>query len=135
MSANGQTIFNLMKSGKMSLEELRQILGDTSSGNVTVQEWGACYSDATGELSEYCTVTADNASDPITGIGLLVYSSNGSQMYCVQYTNYISSPSIATSVGTALFNPQDGDAILGVVYGTTESGNFFFSQPLKIVPC
>jgi hypothetical protein len=135
MSTSGQSITNLIKAGKLSLSELRQMFASTSSNNVTVQDWGVCYSSATGQLSEYCSVTANDQSDPITGVGMLAYSSDGSSLYCLQYTNDFSSLSVATSVGTTQVSMQDGNQVLCVVYGTTATGNYYFDQTLTIVPC
>jgi hypothetical protein len=135
MSENGQSIINLIKAGKLSVTELRETFANASASSVSVQDWGVCYSSATGELSEYCTVIANNPSDPITGIGMIAYSSDGSSMYCVQYTNNLSSPSVATSVGTTLYNPQSGNQVLCIVYGWTTSTNYYFTKTLTIVPC
>lgn len=135
MSTNGQDIINLIKAGKLSLSELRQTFAGASSSNVSVEDWGVCYSSATGELSEYCTVISNDQSNSITGIGMIAYSSNGATMYCVQYTNNFSSPVVATSVGTTLYTPQDGNEVLCVVYGWTENSNFYFTKTLSIVPC
>ena len=135
MSQNGKSIINLIKAGKLSLSELRQTFANVSSGSVSIQDWGVCYSSATGELSEYCTVIANDPSDPITGIGMIAYSSDGSSMYCVQYTNDFSSPSVATSVGTTLVNEAVGGEVLCIVYGWTASTNYYFDKTLTIGPC
>lgn len=135
MSASGKSIMNLIKAGKMNLQELQQSFAGASSANVSVQDWGVCYSSATGELSEYCSVIANNANDPITGVGVIAYTSDGSSMLCVQYTNDINTPSVATSVGTTLYNPNQGNQILCIVYGWTVSSNYYFSNTLSIVPC
>jgi hypothetical protein len=135
MSTNGESIVNLIKSGKLSESELSKAFAGASAGLVTVQDWGVCYSSATGQLSEYCTVVSNNQSNPITGVGLIAYSSNGSSMYCVQYTNDISSASLATSIGTTLVSTQSGNQVLGVVYGWTNQGSFYYTQIMTIGPC
>jgi hypothetical protein len=139
MSMDGKSIFNLIKSGKLSESDLRQSFASASakasSGNVSVQDWGACYNSGTGQLSEYCTVISNDSNNPITGIGMIAYSSDGSSMYCVQYTNDFSSPSIATSIGTTLYNPQDGNQVLCIVYGWTANASFYFTNTITIVPC
>jgi hypothetical protein len=134
MATGGQNITNLIKAGKLSLPELRQTFASASSSTVSVQDWGVCYNSGTGQLSEYCAVTANDPNNPITGIGMLAYSSDGSSLYCLQYTNDFSSPSIATSVGTTQFNPQSGNQILCIVYGWTNT-SFYFTQTITIVPC
>jgi hypothetical protein len=135
MATNGQSIINLIRAGKVSQPELKQMFADASSGNVSVQDWGACYSSGTGQLSEYCTVIANDPNNPITGVGMLAYSSDGTTLFCLQYTNDFSSPSVATSVGTTQFSPQDGNEVLGVVYGWTENSSFYLTKTLTIVPC
>lgn len=135
MSTNGQSIVNLIKAGKLSQSELSQMFANASSSSVSVQDWGACYSSATGQLSEYGTVISNDNNNPITGVGMLAYSSDGTTLYCLQYTNDFSSPSVATSIGTTQFNPKDGNEVLGVVYGWTENANFYLTQILTIVPC
>ena len=135
MSTNGENVFKLIKAGKLSQADLSKTLASTATGSVTVSDWGVCYSSATGELSEYCTVIANNSSDPITGIGMIAYSSDGSSMYCVQYTNDISTQSVATSVGTTLFNPQSGNEVMCIVYGWTASSSYYFNKTIAIVPC
>lgn len=135
MADDGQNITDLLKAGKLSQSDLKSMFADAAAGLVTIQDWGVCYSSATGQLSEFATVVSNNAGNPITGIGMIAYSANGSSMYCVQYTNDISSPSLATSIGTTLYNPQSGNQVLGVVYGWTQQGSFYQSQPMTIQPC
>ena len=54
-------------------------------------------------MSVYCTVVANNSDDPITGVGILAYPYDGSNILCVQYTNDFSSASVMTSVGMFAF--------------------------------
>ena len=135
MSADGKNLMNLIKSGKMNLDELRQSFAGATASLVSVQDWGVCYSSATGELSEYATIISNSGNNPIIGVGMIAYTSNGSSMLCVQYTNDISSPSVATSIGTTLYNPNQGNQILCIIYGWTQNGNFYQSQTISIVPC
>jgi hypothetical protein len=138
MSKDAQEIYNLVKSGMLNPKDLQQSLGvsaTTASAVVSIQDWGVCYNSGTGQLSEYCTVVATNPSNPVIGVGMIAYTSDGSSMLAVQYTNDISSPSLATSIGTTLYNPQSGNMILCIVYGWTTSSNFYFSKTLSIVPC
>ena len=135
MSASGKDIMSLLKSGKMSQKDLEQAFAGASAGLVSIQDWGVCYSSATGELSEYATIISNQSNNPITGVGMIAYTSNGSSMLCVQYTNDISSPSVATSIGTTLYNPNQGNQILCIIYGWTQNGNYYQSQTITIVPC
>ena len=139
MSKSAQEIYELVKSGKLSPTDLQQTLGVSAaaaSAAVSIQDWGVCYSSGTGQLSEFCTVVATNQNNPITGVGMIAYTSNGSTMLAVQYTNDFTSTSLATSIGTVRYNPgSDGNTILCVVYGWTTTSSYYFSQPMTVVPC
>ena len=106
MANDGQSITSLLKSGQLTQSNLKEMFADAASGLVSIQDWGVCYSSATGELSEFASVISNNPGNPITGIGMIAYSADGSSMYCVQYTNDISSPSVATSIGTTLISTK-----------------------------
>jgi hypothetical protein len=136
MAMNEQDFANAAKSGNFDLSELKETASDSLTSPVTVTDWEACYSSATGQLSAYCTVTCNNSGDNITGIGLVVYNANGTTMYCLQYSNGMSGSSIATSVGTNLYTTSMGNQVLCIVYGWTQnSGNYFVSDTLSIGSC
>lgn len=140
MSTKEENMEQLAKAGTLSLSEIESMFASAPESNaaantVTATDWGVCYSSATGELSEYATVNSNNAGNPITGIGMLAYSGDGSKLYAAQYTNFVSGTSIGTSVGTTLFNPAWGNSVLCVLYGWTEQGNFYLTKTIAIVPC
>ena len=135
MSKNDQDIVNQIKSGNLSLEELQALFPESLTSNVSASDWGVCYSSVTGQLSQFATVTSNNSGDPITGVGMLAYTSNGSTLLCLQYTNNFSSPSIATSIGTGLYTPSMGNQALCVIYGWTEQSNYYLTQTLTIGAC
>jgi hypothetical protein len=132
MSNNENGIESLAMKGALNLNELQDMLGTTSSSVVTVEDWGIAYNSGTGQLSEFCTVVANDSGNPITGVGMLAYSANGSTLYCLQYSNGFSSAQIATSIGTTLYNPDMGNQALCVVYGWTEAASFYLTQTLTI---
>ncbi len=136
MAMNEKDFSNLIKSGNMNLSELQEMSSESLTSPVTVSDWGACYSSATGQLSAFCTVTANNSGDTITGVGMVVYNSSGTTMFCLQYTNDFSSPSVMTSVGTNLYTMSMGSQVLCIVYGWTQnSGNYFVSDTLTVGAC
>ena len=135
MALNGEEIIKLASAGKLNANELESALGTTDNGVVSVQDWDICYSSATGQLSEFATVVATNPSNPITGVGMLAYSANGSQLFALQYSNGFDSPFVATSIGTTLYTPQMGNQALCVVYGWTQSSSFYFTKTLPIGSC
>jgi hypothetical protein len=132
MAANEQEIAQSVRAGTLSLDELRTSLSASATSTVDVQDWEATYSSVTGQLSVYCTVTATDPRNPITGLGLLAYSADGSKMYALQYSNGFNDTMIMTSIGTTLFTPSMGSQLLSVVYGWNESGSFYSSHVLNI---
>lgn len=134
MANNGSEITELAKAGTLNLDELSTMLGESNANAsaVTVQDWGITYNSSTEQLSEYCTVVANNPSNPITGIGMIAYSADGTMLYMVQYTNGFSSLMIAPSIGTTLYKPQYGNQALCVVYGWTEQSSFYFTKAMQI---
>lgn len=138
MSKDAQEIYELVKSGKLNSTDIQQTLGVSASAAAvaSIQDWGVCYDSGTGQLSEFCTIVATNQGNPITGAGMIAYTSNGSTMLAVQYTNNFTSTALATSIGTVRYNPSsDGNTVLCVVYGWTTAGNFYFSQPMTVSAC
>jgi hypothetical protein len=132
MAANEQEIAQSARTGTLSLDELRNSLSASATSNVVIQDWEAVYSSSTGQLSIYCTVGAANPGSPITGIGVLAYSADGTKMYALQYDNGFSDTMIMASIGTGLFTPSMGNQLLSVVYGWTQSGSFYSSRVLTI---
>jgi hypothetical protein len=131
-----QDFNKLIRSGNLNLSDLQGMSSDSLTSPVTVSDWGACYSSGTGQLSAYCTVTCNNSGDNITGVGLVVYNSSGTVMFCLQYTNDFASPSVMTSVGTNLYTTSMGSQVLCIVYGWTQnSGNYFVSDTLSVGAC
>lgn len=132
MARNGSDIADFARAGSLTLDGLRDALGSTSSTLVSAEDWGISYNSGTGQLSEYCTAICNDSGNSITGIGMLAYSGNGSVLYAAQYTNNISSNTVATSIGTTLYNPQEGDQALCVVYGWTDQGSFYLTDVMTI---
>jgi hypothetical protein len=136
MSSEDQKIVDLIKSGNVSLEDLKEMFPASLAGNVSVSDWGACYSSATGQLSQYGTVTTNGGTDAVTGIGMITYTGNGATMLCLQYTNGISSQTVNTSVGTNLYSPSMGSQVLCIIYGWTQSsGSFYVTKTLPVEAC
>lgn len=137
MSKNDQNIIEQIRAGGFDLAELQQSSSDDliASGLVTVTDWGICYSSATGQLSEYATVTSNSGSNPITGLGMLAYSGNGATMFCLQYNNGYNDTALNISIGTALYTTSMGNTALCVIYGWTQSGSFYIPQTMTIGSC
>src|SRR5215470_4390059 len=86
MIAREQTVFDLIKKGRLNLADVRSLFSGSSSATVYVEDWNADYITDTGELSEYCAVSQNSTSGAIVAVGLLAYSSDGETLYCAQYT-------------------------------------------------
>lgn len=142
MPANEQDVVNLIKSGNFDVSELEKMFSSKSesgdsdltatSSLVTVTDWEIVYSSTTGQLSEYATVTSNNSSNPITGLGMLAYKSNSSTMWCLQYNNGFSDTQLAISIGTNLYTTSMGNQALCVIYGWTNSGSFYIPQTMTV---
>ncbi len=132
--SDSQNSLDQIKAGQLDLSELEKT---SSEGQpVTISGWEVCYSSATNQLSGYCTATVNNKGDAITGLGFVIYESDGSPMICLQYSNGFSDAEINTSVGTNLYTTSMGSSVLSIVYGWTQnSGSFFFSQTLSVGSC
>jgi hypothetical protein len=134
MSNDAQDFMKQIKAGNLDLAALQKASAETVQPVTVSGE--VCYSSTTGQLSGYCTVTADNSGDTITGIGLVVYKSDGTVMFCLQYSNGFSDVEINTSVGTNLYTTAMGSSVLSIVYGQTQnSGFYFFNQTLSVGSC
>jgi hypothetical protein len=130
-----QNFLDQIKAGKLDLSQFGKASAETVQP-VSVSGWEVCYSSATGQLSGYCTVTASNAGDTVTGLGFVIYEADGSPMICLQYSNGFNDAEINTSVGTNLYTTSMGNSVLCIVYGWTQnSGSFFFSQTLPVGSC
>lgn len=134
MADNGETM-NLAKEGRLTLAEVKNTFSTTETNPVSVVDWNVCYDPNTGQLSEFCTVNSNNPSNPITGIGMLLYSVDGTKLYAAQYTNFLKSISIGTSVGTTLYTTNDGDHAICIIYGWTDQGRFYLTEVLPIGSC
>ncbi len=135
MPLNEGNVAKLTRAGQMNLAELQQTEGNANNADVTIQDWGACYSSDTNQLSQYCTVAANSPTNPITGAGMLAYSPDGTTLYAAQYSSGFSGDSVAISVGTNQYSEPSGSQLLCIVYGWTETSYFFFSQRLTVVAC
>lgn len=136
MAMNEKDFASQIMSGNFDMEQLQGMSSDSLTSAVNISDLGACYSSTTNQLSVYCTVTAANSGDNVTGVGLIAYRVNSSTMICLQYTNDFSSPSIMTSIGTNLYTTSMGNSILVIIYGyTAQAGFYYISDTLSVGSC
>jgi hypothetical protein len=107
--------------------------GDKSSVRVTA--WNACYNSGDGVIALSCTVSVNNSDSGISGVGLMLNTSEGVTLA----SGYTDLSNNNESVTPALNLPPGdlkvGDAVWGVVSGEADGQHYFFEQELTIVNC
>jgi hypothetical protein len=107
----------------------------SDSGHVTVSEWNACYNRSDDIIVLSCTVTTNDSSATISGVGLILNNSHGMTL-CSSYTEFSGG---TESVTPALNLPPNGlgvgDTVSGVVSGEVGEQHYFFEQQLTIGSC
>ena len=106
-----------------------------SNAIVTVSDWSACYNIPDNLLIVSCTVSSADASQLITGVGLIVNNAEGATL--ASFYNGMSSGS--EHVYPA-FNLEPGplhvgDAVWAVAQGECGGQHFFVEQELTIGNC
>ena len=130
-----EKIVELVKSGNISDEALKEMGGDSLVNCVSISNLDACYSSQTGQFSVFCDVTA-NSGDTVTGVGLAAYIAGTSTSLCVCYTNGFNGTTVSPSMGTSLWTPPSGAQVSVTIYGMTASCGFFFSsQTISVSSC
>ena len=108
-----------------------------TSGNelVKVTNWTACYNSADNIIALSCTVATADASASISGVGLMLNTSNGATLASF-YTGLSGGSETANP---ALNLPPGGlavgDTVWGVVSGECDLRHYFFEEKLTITPC
>ncbi len=109
--------------------------GANEIGLVNVSGWNACYNGGDDVIALSCTVTTNDASAAISGVGLLLNSSAGKTIASL-YTEFSGG---CESVTPALNVPPNGlgigDTVSAVVTGQAQGKHFFFEQKLSIGTC
>jgi hypothetical protein len=103
--------------------------------SVAVTGWNACYNGGEGVISLSCTVATNDSSAAISGVGLILNSSEGSTLA----STYAELSNSCKSVTPALNLPPGGlkvgDIVWGVVSGEVRDQHYFFEQKLVIETC
>ena len=102
---------------------------------VTISAWKACYDGEDNVIALSCTVTTDDSSASITGVGLILNNSGGMTLA----SSYTESSGGSESVNPSLNLPPGGlgvgDTVWGVVSGEVQGQHYFFEQQLTITKC
>jgi len=108
-----------------------------ATGNelVNVTNWTACYNSADNIIALSCRVATSDASASISGVGLMLNTSNGATLASF-YTGLSGG---SETVSPALNLPPGGlgvgDTVWGVVSGECEGQHYFFEEKLTRTPC
>lgn len=109
----------------------------TGSGNelVTISAWDACFNSEDNIIALSCTVTTNDSSATITGVGLILNNAEGGTL-CSTYTELSGG---VESTNPALNLPPGGlavgDTVWGVVSGEVDGTHYFFEEQLTIGTC
>jgi hypothetical protein len=103
--------------------------------SVVVTDWNACYNSGDAIISLSCTVTTNDSSAAISGVGLILNNSQGMTLA----SSYADLSNDCESVNPALNMPPGalkvGDTVWGVVSGEVRGQHYFFEQELVIGTC
>ena len=106
-----------------------------SNDIVTVSDWSACYNLPDNLLVVSCTVSSTDASNLITGIGLIVNNAEGRTL-----ASFYNGMSAGSEHVYPAFNLEPGqlhvgDAVWAVAQGECGGQHFFVEQELTIGHC
>jgi len=103
--------------------------------SVVVTDWNACYNNGDAMLSLSCTITTNDSSAAISGVGLILNNSKGVTLVSI----YTELSNECESVTPALNLPPGGlkvgDTVWGVVSGEVNGQHYFFEEELVIGAC
>ena len=107
----------------------------SGGGLVTVSDWSACYNSGDDVIALSCTVTTDDSSPTISGVGLILNNSEGG----ILGSFYTEISGGSESVSPALNLPPGGlvvgDTVWGVVSGEVGRQHYFIEQQLTLSSC
>lgn len=111
--------------------------GKKATGNelVTVTNWTACYNSADNIIALSCTVATYDASATISGVGLMLNTSDEKTLASF----YTESSGGSETASPALNLPPGGlgvgDTVWGVVSGECNGQHYFFEEKLTVTTC
>ena len=111
-------------------------LGEAPGGElVTVSAWNACYNSESNIIVLSCTVSTDDSSATISGVGVIL-NDQGGTMLASTYTEFSSgSQSVEPALNLPPGELKVGDNVMGVVYGEVDGHHYFFEEELTIGNC
>ncbi len=106
-----------------------------AGGGVAVTNWMACYNSADEMVVLSCTVTTNDSSPSIVGVGLVLNNNSGTILASTYDELSNGSESVSPSLNIPRGSLQVGVTVMGVVTGEAEGDHFFFEQELVIENC
>jgi hypothetical protein len=108
---------------------------DSKAGGVAVTNWIACYNSGDEMVVLSCTVTTNDSSSSIDGVGLILNNNSGIILASTYNELSNGSRSVSPSLNVPRGGLQAGANVLAVVSGEAEGDHFFFEQELVIEDC
>lgn len=108
---------------------------NTSHDIVTISDWDACFNSSDNLLIVSCTVSAADASQPITAVGLIVNNAEGATL--ASFYNGLSSgcEQVTPAFNLPLGPLNVGDSVWAVAQGQCGGQHFLIEQELTISDC
>lgn len=102
---------------------------------VTVSDWSACFNSGDGMLVLSCTVTANDSTPCIGGVGLILNTAGGVTLASIytEWAGNVASATPAINVGPGSL--AVGDSVEAVVSGEANGQHYFFEERLTIGNC
>jgi hypothetical protein len=107
----------------------------TGNELVTVNNWTACYNRGDGAIALSCTVTAADGSASITGVGLILNTSEGTTLASFYTGASRGSETVNPALNLPAGNLKVGQTVWGVVSGECEDHHYFLEEKLTITAC
>lgn len=106
-----------------------------SNDTVTVSDWSACYNIPDNLLVVSCTVSSADASQLITGMGLIVNNAEGATIASFYSGMSSGSEHVYPAFNLAPGALHVGDTVWAVAQGECGGQHFFIEQELTIGNC
>ena len=108
-----------------------------ATGNelVKVTDWTACYNRGDNIIVLSCTVATSDASATISGVGLLLNTSNGATLASFYTGLSGGSETVSPALNLPPGGLRIGDTVWGVVSGECQGQHYFFEEELTISTC
>jgi len=108
---------------------------DSKRDSVTVTNWMACYNSGDDTIVLSCTVTTNDSSASIVGVGLILNNSSGKTLISTYTELANGTNSVTPALNLAPNGLKVGDTVMGVATGEAGGDHYFFEENLLIGKC